>query len=145
MQDRVLIGSIAGTIGAFTSALLSFIISFTGIVHVKAMFLNSCVFLEPASTASLASDVYGTVIHLMLGAFIGIIYIYCLPFIGERYPVYKGFLLGAASWLVVGGFVANALQLPIKSTVAVNTIYLLLNFVYGLVTVFSARYLMKKV
>ncbi|ATW23781.1 hypothetical protein [Candidatus Formimonas warabiya] len=145
MLDRVMIGSIAGISGAGILALFSFVFNFLGITQIELLFLNSSIFLLEPTAHSIAGNLYGLIIHLLVGAMVGVVYIYLLPYTGTDYLIYKGIFLGAITWLIIGGVMANILNLPVKNTIIDQTIYTLLNIVFGLVTVFSVQYLKAKV
>lgn len=109
MKDQIVLGSLAGIFGAFISTLLTLMINISGITKIKLFSLTSAVFLPNEVAYSLAGNIYGFFIHLMLGAGIGLILVLCQSILKEdfldNYLIYKGLLLGGFSWLFIGGII----------------------------------------
>ncbi len=140
MTDKVVVGSLSGIIGAFLSGMLAVILNYLKITTIRMLFFDSFIFLPNHLANSLVGSIYGFIIHLIIGAIIGIIFMYFFPFTGSDYLIYKGILLGAISWLVIGGLVGTMIGLTIRDNLLDNTIYFGLNIVFGLITILSANY-----
>lgn len=144
MQDKVVVGSIAGIIGSFVYGILDVIINAIGITNIKLLLLDSEVFLPAQLAKTTSGQLFGFFIHLSLGAAIGIFIVYLLPYVGYDYLLYKGILLGGGAWLVLDGLIGNLLNLPTKDTLLDNILLLLLNYIFGIVTVYSVKILSER-
>lgn len=144
MKDRVLIGSLSGMAGATVITIFSIIFRLFGVSSIEMLLLNSSVFLPESASRGLEGVIFGFLINLFIGSIVGIFFIYIFPSIGADYLWYKGILLGAFTWLFVDGFIGRVLELPIKDDVFDHVIFVVLNIVFGIVTVYVCNYLMKR-
>lgn len=141
MQDKVVVGSLGGIIGAFVFGILDVILNATGIASIRLLLLDSEAFLPAKLAETTSGYIFGFFVHLSLGAIMGVFFIYVVPYIGYDYLLYKGILLGGGAWLVLDGLIGNMLDLPTKDTLLDNILFLLSNFVFGIVTVYSIKWL----
>jgi hypothetical protein len=144
MRDKVIAGSLAGIIGSFVMAVLAIILNITGISTIRILYLNSIVFLPSQLADTIAGNIFGLFTHLLIGAIVGIIIVYLLPYIGTDYLLFKGMLLGAFSWLIIGGMIGNMLRLPMQDTILNNTLLIFLNLIFGIVTFYLAILISRK-
>lgn len=144
MQDKVVVGSLAGIIGSLVFGILDVILNAIGITSIKLLLLDSEIFLPAQLARTTSGHLFGFLVHLSLGAIIGVFFIYVLPYVGYDYLLYKGVLLGGGAWLFLDGFIGNLLRLPTKDTLVDNIFFLLLNYIFGVVTVYSVKLLSKR-
>ncbi|WP_408956263.1 hypothetical protein [Natroniella sp. ANB-PHB2] len=143
MKDKVVIGSLAGALGSFMTGIITILLDYLALATIEVLFLNSILFLAEDVAHTTAGIIFGLSIHLVFGSIVGLLYTNLLPYTGKDYLFYKGFLLGAISWLVIGGIIGNILGLPIKDTLIDTTIHMGLNILFGLAVVYTASYLSK--
>ena len=144
MKDRVIVGGLAGMAGSLSSAVYVFILNLADIGSKKLFFLNASIFLTDEAAKTLAGNIYGFIIHLLVGAIIGMVFLYFFPATGDDYLFIKGMLLGGVSWLFIGGILGTMLGLEVKDTILEGYLMIIKNIIFGVVTIYISSFLYRE-
>lgn len=137
MRDTIVLGAVAGTIGAVVMLAVNLILFVGGVAAFSQLHQAARAVLPPGSplgtTPALA---LGLVVTLMLAIILGLFAVYIVNKTGRDYAWFKGLLYGIAVWVVVYGLL-GPLFVPVqilRPDLLTSVSFLASHLAYGLVT-----------
>lgn len=126
-MDWLVRGGIAGALTALITQAISSLLFVLKLLHVNLMVQLA------GSLVSPFHPVTATLVHLIIGAGLGIILSSILAFTGSDYHLLKGALFGTLEWLVEKVFVVPLIGVvfPFRHTFLLNTVEIGFNILYG--------------
>lgn len=144
VKDRLIAGGLAGIIGAAVQQAYGLTVKAIGITDRAFIDFAEVLVLSKKFVGPLAFFV-GSISHLIVGLFLGVIFAYIIRLTSSNYLLFKGFGYGVVWWMLLMGF-GTIFRLPVFSPIppyaAVST--LVGAAVFGLATAFSLGILEKR-
>ena len=148
LKDRVIIGAIAGAAALLTRDVYNIIAKAIGLAKFYVWQLGASLFLqEKIDIQGIGGAIVGIPADMIMGALIGVVFVYFLKWTEDKNPILKGWGTGLAAWLLLYGFFWHNLptvqQKGAPGDVLSNLSALLGHSVFGLALGIYAWYLMK--
>ncbi|MGE5559220.1 MAG: hypothetical protein ACM3WV_11540 [Bacillota bacterium] len=135
IKDKLVLGMILGAVANLVKCLLSIFLFFSGALDCLFCHMAAGMFFRDISLSSFpfAALLVGFCADFILGAFLGVFFIYLLHFTGPRFFLSKGFGYGGAVWfLFTGGLMSLGITSIMESHPWHSLILLLLHILYGM-------------
>lgn len=118
LNDRVLIGGIAGALAFLTRDIYSFFAKLIGFAKFYVWQITAGVFMDKGQAATFWGNVVGILGDITFGAVVGIFFVYLLKLTNTKNILIKGWGTGLAVWLLIYAILYKAL--PSSAPVAPN-------------------------
>ncbi len=114
IKDRILLGTLGGTLSAFAARILNRINYNKGLTDIRYNQLAAHLMLPKSKTKTTSGILLGAIVNNINVAANGVMLTYILSATGKDHAILKGMGAGAFSWVVVDGLVASHV-LKVKS------------------------------
>lgn len=135
--DRSIIGALGGLVGGLAFILFLQLAgiyvkdSYPKVIHVAHLFV-------PAGTDhTFPGKIIAHIAHFTVASLLGILYVNIFRLTGRDWVTTKGIIFGAATWVVLYGFMGRLLNLPLQSGAASAFVILTTHLLFGVVTSWS--------
>lgn len=142
IKDSVALGVVGGFLGTVVMALSNFLIYKAGKTEILYGHIAGSIFMRPFRTKQRKNFVLGQIFHLVNGSGIGLLMVQIFKRFGTDLALLKGTMLGMFAWetlYTVGQRLGIYKAKPHLTKTGYSALWN--NFVYGVVTAYSIRWL----
>lgn len=141
MQDRLIAGAIAGSIGSFLQILYGLATKTIGLTD-RTFTDFAKIFMMFKNYSGALAFITGFIVQILIGAILGIVFGYLIKITSNRYFFVKGLGLGAVFWLTFG-VAGTVFELPLFKNIPPNAALVTLvgSLIYGWTTAYVLKYL----
>lgn len=142
IKDSVALGVIGGFLGSAAMALSNFIIYKAGKTEILYGHIAGSIFMKPFKTNRRKNYILGQIFHLVSGSGAGLLMVQIFKIFGTDLALLKGAMVGTFTWQGLYN-VGQRLKIYTANPHLTKTGYSSLwnNFVYGVVSAYSIRWL----
>ncbi len=142
IKDTIALGTIGGFLGAAAMALSNFIIFKAGKTEILYGHIAGSIFMKPFKTNKRKNYILGQIFHLLCGSGAGLLMVQIFKIFGTDLALLKGAMVGTLTWQGLYN-VGQRLKIYTANPHLTKTGYSSLwnNFVYGIVSAYSIRWL----
>lgn len=134
MKDNFIIGALSGMAGAAVMSSLNFLLNLSPRINMKLIFGASELFVPKSLAATLQGSTIGLIAHLVCGSILGLAIFGILEKFGYEYIIFKGTVLGLASWFLLCGILGKTLRLGMQDKFIDNILFILIHIPFGVTT-----------
>ena len=109
LNDRVLIGGIAGALGFLTRDVFSFFAKIIGLAKFYVWQITANTFMDKKEVSTFFGNVVGILGDITFGAVVGIFFVYFVKYTNTKNFLIKGWGIGLATWLLIYAILYRAL------------------------------------
>ena len=108
-RDPVFLGGLAGSFGILTRDGYSFLAKTIGLAKFYVWNISAGLFMERKYVNTFFGNTVGILADIVLGAVIGIVFVYFIKFTNHKNFLIKAWGIGMAAWLLLFGIVFHSL------------------------------------
>ena len=108
-DDRVVLGAIAGIAGILTRDIYSFFAKIIGLAKFTVWNIAAALFMKMDQVKTPVGNIVGILADTVMGALIGVLFVYFLKYTNTKNIILKGWGMGLAAWLLLFGVIYHTL------------------------------------
>lgn len=114
-DDRVVLGAIAGIVGVLTRDIYSFFAKAIGLAKFTVWNIAAALFMRMDQVKTPVGNIVGILADTVMGAIIGVLFVYFLKCTNTKNIILKGWGIGLAAWLLLFGVIYHTLPFGVEA------------------------------